>query len=289
MNQNKNIGELLSFGKEYLSDRNIDTSIIDAQLLLMHVLNLSKIQILTHKELEVDNTKVSQYIDLLCERGTNKPIQYILGNKEFMSLDFDVNSKTLIPRADTEILVETILNTAKTNSIKYIMDIGTGTGCIAISLLYYNKNMKAVAVDRDIEILQLAKTNAIKHKVEKRIKFIESNLFENVDNSYLGKFDAIISNPPYIPSDEINSLMPDVKNYEPITALDGGYDGLNFYREITLKAKYYIKKGGFLFYEIGYNQSNDVSQIMLQNGLENIQVINDLASLPRVVVGNKNF
>lgn len=289
MSQNKNIGELLSFGKEYLSDKNIDTSIIDAQLILMHVLNLSKIQILTHKELEVDNTKVSQYIELLCQRGANKPIQYILGNKEFMSLNFDVNNKTLIPRADTEILVETILNIAKTNSIKYIMDIGTGTGCIAISLLYYNKNMKAVAVDRDIEILQLAKTNAIKHKVEKRIKFIESNLFENIDNSYLGKFDAIISNPPYIPSDEINSLMPDVKNYEPITALDGGYDGLNFYREITLKAKYYIKKGGFLFYEIGYNQSNDVSQIMLQNGLENIKVINDLASLPRVVVGNKNF
>lgn len=281
MSQNKTISELLNFGKKYLSSENIDTAVLDAQLLLMYVLNLSRVQILAHKELKIDYDKQSQYINLLKQRANRKPIQYIIGKKEFMSLEFEVNDKTLIPRNDTEILVETILNNY---NIEYIMDMGTGTGCIAISLLYYNKNMKAVVVDINEEILNLARINAIKHRVQDRIEFIKSDLFESVPNY---KFDAIVSNPPYIPSDEIVNLMADVKDYEPKSALDGGYDGLDFYRKITSKAMHFIKENGFIFYEIGYNQTQEVSQIMIENGLENIKIINDLASLPRVIVGNK--
>lgn len=286
MNQNKTVYELLNFGKNYLMSKNIDTAVLDSQLILMYVLNLSKIQILVHNEAVVNYDKQNQYINLLEQRANKKPIQYIIGKKEFMSLEFEVNDKTLIPRNDTEILVETILNNY---DLKYIMDIGTGTGCIAVSLLYYNKNMKAVAIDTSEEILQLAETNAIKYGVQNRIKFIRSNLFESIPQSYINKFDAIVSNPPYIPSNEIDNLMADVKNYEPKTALDGGYDGLDFYRKITLKAKPFIKKNGFIFYEIGYNQSKQVSQIMAENDLENIKIINDLASLPRVILGNKKF
>lgn len=287
MSQNKSIEELLLYGKNYLKQLNDSTAVLDAEVLLMHTLNFSKIELfLRNKEMTTD-TEQNNYLKFIKQRALGTPIQYITKNQEFMCLDFNVDSSTLIPRADTEILVETILNTSKINNIEYIMDIGTGTGCIPISLLYYLKNIKAVAVDISSEALKIAENNAYKNNVQNRITFIQSNLFNDISYDFIGKLDAIVSNPPYIPSNDIPKLMKGVRDYEPIIALDGGTDGLDFYRIITHYGQKYIRNGGFLFYEIGYNQSEAVSNIMKQQGIENIKIIKDLAGLDRVIIGNR--
>lgn len=286
MNQNNIVQSLLSYGKNYLKQNRIATAVIDAEIILMYVLNFSKVQLFSHNRDCVAEDEHIRYLNMLQMRADGIPVQYIVGKQEFMSIEFDVNSHTLIPRADTEILVEAVLEKSKSHNLKYILDIGTGSGCIPISILYYNSDMNAVAIDIDEAALYIAKNNALKNRVSDRIEFINSNLFENLNSSY--KFDAIVSNPPYIMSSDIKNLMKEVQN-EPLTALDGGHDGLCFYRDITYRAYEYIEAGGFLFYEVGYNQSNLVSAIMKDAGFENIEIIDDLASIPRVVVGNKKL
>lgn len=284
MNQNKSVEELLLYGKQYLKQCNIETS-IDAQVILMYVLNFSKIDLFLKNKVIVTTDEQNKYIELLKKRGKGVPTQYIVGKQEFMSLDFLVNEETLIPRADTEILVETILNVDK--NIKYILDIGTGTGCIPISLLHYSKDMKALAIDINLRALELAEHNACINNVEDRITFIQSDLFSNLPDKFINKFDAIVSNPPYIPTEDIESLMKEVKDYEPYIALNGGIDGLDFYRKITIQSQKYLKSGGFIFYEIGYNQAKDVSCILENSGFTNIHVIKDLSGLDRVIMANK--
>ncbi len=284
MNQNKSVEELLLYGKQYLKQCNIETS-IDAQVILMYVLNFSKIDLFLKNKVIVTTDEQNKYIELLKKRGKGVPTQYIVGKQEFMSLDFLVNEETLIPRADTEILVETILNVDK--NIKYILDIGTGTGCIPISLLHYSKDMKALAIDINLRALELAEHNACINNVEDRITFIQSDLFSNLPDKFINKFDAIVSNPPYIPTEDIESLMKEVKDYEPYIALNGGIDGLDFYRKITIQSQKYLKSGGFIFYEIGYNQAKDVSCILENSGFTNIHIIKDLSGLDRVIMANK--
>lgn len=281
MNQNKTVKELLLYGKHFLKQQNIDTAYLDAEVLLMYVLNFSKVQLFSCDKQIVNDSDEQKYIEFINQRANRMPIQYIVQHQEFMSLDFQVNNYTLIPRADTEILVETVLDYSKTNNIKYILDIGTGTGCIPISLAYYS-DIKSVAVDIDDKTLQVAKYNAQKNNVLDKIQFIQSNLFNKVPNI---KFDAIISNPPYIPTDDIKNLICQVKDYEPLNALDGGADGLYFYRQITQQALKYIHSGGFLFYEIGYNQGDDITKIMKANNIKDIKIIKDLANLNRVIIG----
>lgn len=287
MSQNKSVEQLLNEGKKYLKDKNINTAIIDAEIILMHLLNFSKVQLFSRNKEITTDIQQQKYFEFIEQRAKNIPVNYIIGIKEFMSLDFEVNTSTLIPRPDTEILVETILGISKKYRINYIMDIGTGTGCIPISLLYYSKDMRAIAVDINNYTLETAKHNAIRHNVIDRIDFIQSDLFTNMPNELIGNLDAIVSNPPYIPTAEIEYLMKEVKNYEPSLALDGGNNGLDFYRAITIEGYKYIRNGGFLFYEIGYNQGIAVTNIMKEQNLRDIKIIKDLAGLDRVVIGKK--
>jgi len=212
------------------------------------------------------------------ERALNKPLAYITGKCEFMGLDFEVNEYTLIPRPDTETAVEAALNLIKREGIKSILDVCTGSGCIAVSLAALcPTKLEITASDINQKALETAKRNADRHGAD--ISFIQSNLFASVDPSI---YDMIIANPPYIPHDEIDALPRSVKDYEPHEALDGGADGLSFYRIISEKAV------NFIIYEIGYNQAMDVKNILEQNSFRNIKIINDLAGHNRVITARRN-
>ena len=214
-------------------------------------------------------------------RKINMPTQYILGRCEFMGLTIKVNKNVLIPRCDTEILVETVLSYAKKEDINSVIDIGTGSGCIPISLKKFGiKDVSAVDISE--EALAIAKHNAKENSTD--IKFIKSDLFKNVPKCM---FDAIVSNPPYIERDVINELSKEVKNYEPLIALDGGMDGLVFYKKIIEQSKNYLRVGGRIFFEIGYNQSEALHKMMEENSFKEIETIKDLAKLDRVVTGIK--
>lgn len=266
--------------KEKLAEYGIETASLDAQLIVGKAANMTRVQILTYPDKILSEDEICKINEMCSERIKRKPMQYILGVCEFMGMEFNVNSYTLIPRGDTEVLVEKALSIIKDKKYKRILDIGTGSGAIAVSIGRYSKS-DVTAVDISEGALDTAKKNAEKNNVN--INFIKSDLFENMD----GKFDLIASNPPYIESDVINTLEPDVKDYEPITALDGGKDGLYFYGRIIDEAAEYLNENGCIIFEIGYNQGESVSKMLEARGFKNISVEKDLAGLDRVVIGFK--
>lgn len=286
----KDINEVLKYGREFLIDNNIDPR--EARLLLAYSMGIDVDNLIKYSE--CDEKQYQAFIDVLNRRSKCEPFAYIKGEKEFMKLHFKVNKHTLIPREDTEILVQKaieIINSyyeankvvsinKKQNSKMRILDMCTGSGCIAISIAKYVSRCVVDAVDISKEALQLATQNAKINEV--KVKFIKSNLFEKVDN--VNKYDMIISNPPYIESDTINELQAEVK-YEPKIALDGGKDGLYFYKKIASESKKYLKLDGVLLFEIGYNQAQSVTNILKENDYKNIEVIKDLSSNDRVVLG----
>lgn len=281
----KTIGQILKDGKEQLENNNISDSNIDAQLLLMEVLKCDRIKLIVDYKEYVTNDQEKMYMNFLKERSKGKPTQYILGYQEFMGFDFKVNENVLIPRQDTEMLIETILKEANEIEFKQIMDIGTGSGCIPVCLCKLVKEIKAVAVDISEEALKIASNNAILNNVEDKITFINSDLFEKVSKEYYNYFDAIISNPPYIPSKTVETLMTEVKDFEPHLALDGGNDGLEFYRKIVQNSSKFLKSGGYLFFEVGHDQSEEVMKMMTQRNFKDVKIIKDLAGINRVVYG----
>jgi release factor glutamine methyltransferase len=221
-------------------------------------------------------------MEMLSNRSEGMPVQYITGYQEFMSLDFDVQPGVLIPRQDTEILAETVIGCCRKNrEPATILDLGTGSGCIAVSLAYYLDECSVTAVDISEMALKIAYCNAVKNKVSERITFTAGNLFDNLGPV---KFDVIVSNPPYARRHDIRTLQREVRDYEPVQALDGGEDGLWFYREIAGKAAGFLKPGGLLAFEVGYDQSDAVVQI-LEYDYTDIAVIKDLAGINRVVSG----
>lgn len=257
---------------------------LDAQLFMMKATGFTKVQLFTKNDYFLNSNEAEKFWNMVEKRARRIPAQYIIGSCQFMGLDFLVSNAVLIPRPDTEILVETILKYKKNYEINSIMDIGTGSGCIPISLLHYGVN-KAVALDISAEAIEVAKKNATLNNVLNRIQFINSNLFEALGEDFYGQFDAIVSNPPYIAKNVIKGLMPEVKDYEPMIALDGGDDGLDFYKEIIPKGKKYLSADGWMFFEIGYDQGVAVSNLLKAEGFEKIEVIKDLAGLDRVVLG----
>ena len=281
----KTIGQILKVGKEHLEKNNISDSNIDAQLLLMEVLNCDRIKLIVDYKEDVTNDQEKMYMNFLKQRSSGKPTQYILGYQEFMGIDFKVNENVLIPRQDTEILIETILKESNEKEFKQIMDIGIGSGCIPISLCKLIKGIEAVAVDISEEALKIAYNNAILNNVDDKITFINSDLFEKVSKEYYNYFDAIVSNPPYIPSNIVETLMTEVKDFEPHLALDGGNDGLDFYRKIVQNSSKFLRSRGYLFFEVGHDQSEEVMNIMTQSNFTEVKIIKDLVGINRVVYG----
>ena len=264
-----------------LKDAGIESASLDCRLLLCKFLGVDKVYLITNSDREIDD--LSEFDALVKRRLNHEPMQYILNHAEFMGLDFYVDENVLIPRPDTEILVEKVISHFGETSFEFL-DIGTGSGCIPISILANCKNACGISADISEKAIDVAKKNAESNKVTERLDFINIDILNDFPE---GKFDCIVSNPPYIESEVVETLMPDVREFEPHLALDGGADGLTFYRRIADKGYDSLKDGGLLAFEIGYNQGESVSRIMNEKGYRNTEVIKDIAGNDRVVVGTK--
>ncbi len=269
--------DAIIWGEEELRTANIEEAKNDAWLLLSSICKIDQTFYYLHLQEEVSPEPYSDYQIAIQKRKERIPLQYILGEQEFMGLSFRVNEHVLIPRQDTETLVEEALQLLRPGM--RIMDMCTGSGCILTSLLYHSKEVEGCGYDISKQAVFLARENAKANGVVAR--FEKSDLFENVK----GTFDMIISNPPYIPSDVIPDLMPEVSVYEPIIALDGKEDGLYFYRKIVAESGPFLEEDGILIFEIGHDQAKAVTDMMKEAGFSDIVVIKDLANNDRVVKG----
>ena len=286
MNQkNKTIAEALREGKMRLKAAGKEAYAFEAELLLEKAAGLNRTALFLRGEEVLSEEVLTVYEGYLSEREQGRPTQYILGEWEFMGLPFHVGEGVLIPRGDTEVLVETILEKQQSEPIKSILDIGTGSGCIPVSLGHYGKFEKIMAVDISPKALGYAIKNAAENRVS--IDFYESDLFTNIPSEWKGRLDAIVSNPPYIPKKDIAELMTEVKDFEPMNALDGGEDGLDFYRAIVEQGREWLKDGGWLFFEIGYDQGEDLRNLLKEFGYTEVEIRQDLAGLDRVAMGRK--
>ena len=271
--------EAIETGTRILQKENIADAKIDAWYLLQMACKIDRNFYYLHEEDELTAEQQSEYESTVHKRAEHVPLQYIIGEQEFMGLKFKVNSNVLIPRQDTETLVEEALRVAKPGM--RVLDLCTGSGCIIISLAKNVADISCTGSDISKQALLVAKENAKANEVE--VEWERSDLFENIS----GTFDLIVSNPPYIPTGEIPGLMPEVRDFEPVDELDGKEDGLYFYRIITEKSPEYLTSDGYLYFEIGYDQGEAVSAMMRQCGYTQVEVIKDLAGNDRVVKGRK--
>lgn len=276
--------ELLTKTYKILKDEGIDSYILDCQLLLGKVLNLDRMSIIMNKDQVVDDEKVNEYLKLIEKRKNKMPIKYILGTAEFMGIDFYIKEGVLIPRPDTEVLVEQVLEDVKKNKYTSVCDVCSGSGVIGLSLAKSIDNLKVDLYDISEIAEEVTNTNIERLSLENRAVFIRSDLLEFaiLENK---RYEVIVSNPPYIKTSVIPTLMEDVKDYEPYIALWGGEDGLDFYRKITEQSLKLLVRGGMLSYEIGHDQEVAVKEIMTNHGFIRVQCIYDLAGNPRVVKG----
>lgn len=298
-------------GCRILNEAGIEEAALDARLLLESVCGTNRNDLLVHGEQPVTAGSEEKYMDWIGKRAGHIPLQQLTGEQDFMGLTFTVNEHVLIPRQDTEILVEEVLK--ELHDGMRVLDMCTGSGCILISLLHYSNGCEGLGVDLSAEALKVARQNAqrilgenfsetkdcgvktfetesddaetaintAENETAGRARFLQSDLFENVE----GKFEIIVSNPPYIASAEVDKLMPEVRDHEPRMALDGTADGLEFYRRIIEEAGQHLVSSGMLFFEIGYDQGQAVSELMRQHGYREVQVVQDYAGLDRVVYG----
>ena len=271
--------ELLNSGSYKLQKQKIKTHRIDSEILLSKVLNKSREQILIRLNQNMKNTEVFAFDNLIQRRLNKEPVAYIINEKEFWSKKFHVNKNTLIPRPETELLVENLIKIYKNKNIS-LLDVGTGSGCIIISLLSELSNSKGVGIDISSRALKIAKQNALLHKVENKIKFYNKSII----NLFNCKFDLIVSNPPYIDTKNIKNLDDDVKKYEPLIALNGGNDGLDVIKKVIYKSKEILKINGTLALEIGNEQIKKVSKILLDNKFRINCVIKDYRNNVRCVL-----
>ena len=280
----KKIGELLIDGNKILKEANIDTYILDTQLLLGKVLGKDKLHLITNKEEKVSKFKEREFYSLIEKRKNKMPISYILKTTEFMGLDLHVEEGVLIPRGDTEILVEETLKFMDEDKEYEVCDLCCGSGAIGISIAHFRENTKVDLIDYYDVPEKVTKRNITKHHLASRATFIKSDLLNEVINQEK-KYDVLVSNPPYIKEEVIDTLMDDVKKYEPHTALSGGDDGLYFYKKIVDDSDKILKENGVLAFEIGHDQGKEVSDLMIEKGYKNVRVVKDLAGHDRVVVG----
>lgn len=267
--------ECFQLGCNKLTEAGRTGAEVDARLLLEFVCHTSMSTLLAHPDREVTDEEFALYQEFIERRSKGEPVQYITGEQEFMGLIFKTHESTLIPRLDTECLVEDAMK--ELHDGMKILDMCTGSGCILLSLLKYSNDCTGTGVDYSAEAVELAKRNADSLGIQ--ATFLQGDLFEPVND----KFDMIVSNPPYIESEVIKGLDTEVKDYEPMSALDGGEDGLEFYRRIAKDAPGYLKRGGVLLLEIGYNQGESVPEILEKEGFKEINVKKDLAGNDRVV------
>ena len=275
------VSEIILETTKKLKEAQIESANLDSRLLLCEFLGIDKVWLIVNSQKEIEN--LDGFDELVSRRVNHEPMQYILNRAEFMGLDFYVDSNVLVPRPDTEVLVEKVIEYIGDKKVIFA-DLGTGSGCIPISILANCKNATGYAFDISAEALKIARRNAESNNVTDRLEFVNMDILTEFPDIEL---DCIVSNPPYIESDVIPGLMEDVRDFEPKLALDGGADGLLFYRRIADKGWHILKNGGLIAFEIGYNQAESVSRILRDKGFVNIEVIKDIAGNDRVVTAIK--
>jgi release factor glutamine methyltransferase len=258
-----------------------ETPMLDARVILAHVLGKDPVYVMTERDVVLPRAHEWVYRDAIERRKKGTPIAYITGMKEFMGMDFRVSLSVLIPRADTEVLVEKSIEILKSRKEAKVLDLCCGSGAIGLSIAKFIDGAHVVLVDISKEAIGVSKENAVMHGLDERVDFVVSDLFEGIS----GSFDLIASNPPYISGKDMEKLPKDVADFEPHGALYGGEDGLDFYRKITENAISRLNSGGVLIFEIGYDQGDEVMDIMKRNGFKGIQLLRDLSGRPRVVFG----
>ena len=275
--------KILRWTADYFRGKQIESARLDAELLLSATLEMDRVTLYVNFERPLNTEELSSYRQKVQRRASREPIQYILGDTEFWSLPFNVNPAVLIPRADTEVLVEEALK--RMDGCCSVLDIGTGSGAIAIALAHEMPEIYVTAIDCSEAALEVARGNARRNGVEDRVACLAGDL----KSLPAGPFDVIVSNPPYIPSRGWEQLMPEVRDHEPRLALDGGDDGLEAYRRIAVQAVQVLSPDGWLLVEVGIGQATVVSALFRAAGLTDVTQRDDYAGIPRVVTGRKQL
>lgn len=279
------VGELICSGGRMLSEKGIGTAYLDAEILMGHVLGCGREDVFVRYNEMLDQARIDCFMELIERRRKREPVAYITGRKEFFSREFIVSHKVMIPRPETETVVERVMDIIALNNIKNMLDLGTGSGIIAITVSLNFPELQICATDISDDALNVARKNAMLHGVQSRIEFVKSDLFSGL---YPGeKFDLIVTNPPYIPSGIIPLLDPEVRDYEPRVAIDGGPDGLDVIRRIARDSPRYLEKGGFLVMEIGEGQGPSVLEILKGSNYIDCMIFKDLSGIERCIVSRK--
>ncbi len=279
------IGRILKWTENYFSEKGLESPRLDAEVLLSHVLKKERIYLYVHFDEPLESAELVSYRNLIKQRVKHVPVAYLTGSREFMGLNFKVTPAVLIPRPETELLVQTAIEGLREmKGEKLFADIGAGSGAICISVLHYVPDAKAEAVDISEEALKIAKMNAELLGVADRITFHRGDILGPLKGK---RFNAVLSNPPYIPDGDIKGLLPEVREAEPKLALAGGADGLDFYRHLAGKAQAYLEDNGFLAMELGISQAESVCSLLKTAGMSKTEVYKDLAGIERVAVAWK--
>ena len=277
-----NLDNTINKASQILKNHNIHSHELDAQIILSNIMGVKRESLITNNEINISKKIMEKYDSAIKRRIKKEPVAYIIGKKEFWSEDFMVNHGTLIPRPETELLIYKIINFFKNKKIN-ILDIGTGSGCILLSILKELNFSRGIGIDISAKAIQMAKVNSKNLNLFYRSKFkvIDLNKFN------IGKYDLIVSNPPYIPSKDIKNLSKDITNYEPLTALNGGSDGLDLIKKVIYKSNHLLKREGLLALEIGHSQYQKVSYILGSNGYREMSKEYDFNRNVRCIIGTK--
>ena len=283
------LSDPVNWATKELAQAGVENARFEAQLLLGLTLNVPRSSIVAQTYSALTDAQQQRFADLVTQRRQRVPFAYLRGTQEFYGLEFIVTPDVLIPRPETELLVELALQQAarilQTQSAVTLADVGTGSGCIPVAILKNQAQAQAVAVDISRAALKVAQRNALRHAVTTRLRLVQADL---LSCAHPNQFDIIVSNPPYIPSEDVGVLQPEVAHYEPRSALDGGNDGLFFYRQLVQQAKRALKPNGWLWVELGRGQTQDVSVLMQNAGYTDLQTYRDLAGIERVVGGGRS-
>jgi release factor glutamine methyltransferase len=280
------IGSLLKWTQQYFSTKGVESPRLDAEVLLSHILQKERIYLYVHFDEPLEGAELARFREMVKQRVKRVPVAYIIGEREFMGLPFKVSPAVLVPRPDTEILVEAVIKELGEKTDPVFVDIGTGSGAIVLSILKNIESAQAAAVDISAEALAIARENAERLELAARVDFFQGDLYEPVQGRI---FDAIVSNPPYIPDADIEGLEPEVREYEPYGALAGGVDGLDFYRKLVNEGAELLRPGGFIAFEVGIHQAQAVAALAnVDPAFSKTEIVKDYAGIDRVVILWKN-
>ncbi len=277
------IAEAILHGANNLRKAGVPEERREAGSLLMHVLDRDRAHIIAHAEDQLSDQQVEAFSESLDARAQGKPLQYITGRQEFFELEFEVNTDVLIPRPETELLVEAALSIVSPNETPFICDVGTGSGCIVVTLLQKLPRACGIALDISAAALAVAERNANRHGVQERLSFVASDCFAGLGPDFGASFDLIVSNPPYVAERAVDGLQREVRDFEPRVALTAGADGLSVIRRLLIEARAYLKSGGFLIFEMGFDQHDAVKELIDENAWKLLEIYDDLQGIPRTV------